>query len=269
MPYRGFDHLGPSCYRHAAAPASESCARCLQPICDICVGFENTQPHCPPCAKKARRMRKAVRAVGLTFGLAASSAFTVLVGWLVTRDKPFDYGIHTDEVRWLEDKLSAEPCDRPATLRLVETMLTSGDHRGVLKRAGAFVDKCGDYPRLRWATYSAHERLSEHDAAIADATRLIEREPSDKDFWWWRGIAFEEKGELEPAIADYRRALEIEPALTGVPFNLANVLERQGRFCEARQPIEQFLRYHPSVSDRGRIDVRLARLDAAGRCTHE
>jgi tetratricopeptide (TPR) repeat protein len=269
MPYRGLEHSGPACYRHAAAPASESCARCLHPICDICVGFENTQPHCPPCAQKARRARRWVRAAGLSVGLLASSAFAIAVGWVVARDKPYDYAIHGDEVRLLEAQLDAEPCARPQTLHLVETFLTTGDHRGALKRISGFFEKCGDYPRLLWSAYAAHERLNEHDAAIADATALINREPEDKDFWWWRGVAYEEKGDLDRAVADYRKSLEIEPRLTGVPFNLANVLERQGKLCEARAPILQFLRFHPDVTNRDRIDARLERLAAGGRCPTE
>ncbi len=58
----------------------------------------------------------------------------------------------------------------------------------------------------------------------------------------------------------------IQPALTGVPFDLANVYERLGRPCEAMKPIEQFLVYHPNVVDRDRVDEHLARLNKAGNC---
>jgi aspartyl protease family protein len=121
-------------------------------------------------------------------------------------------------------------------------------------------------PRLRWFTYDAHKRLSELDKAIADATLLIEGRPDDKDFWWWRGIVYEEKGDLEKAAADYRQTLALEPRVTGIPFNLAAIYEKQGKPCEAILPIEQFLRYHPDVADRERVNERLLRLYSTPDC---
>jgi tetratricopeptide (TPR) repeat protein len=260
MAYRGLEHPITPCYRHSAAQATESCARCLQAICDICVGFENTQPHCPPCAKKVRARRALGRAMTAALGLAVAAATLGGVVWLVSRERSFDYGIHTGEVHALTGQLAAEPCDRPVALALTETMLRAGDYRGVLGRIATFGQKCGEWPRLLWVSYSAHERLSEHDAAIVDATRLIALSPDDKDFWWWRAIAQEEKGELDAAVAGYRRSLELEPRMTGIPFNLANLLERQGRYCEAMAPLNDFLRYHPDVSDRVSVETRLDRL---------
>jgi tetratricopeptide (TPR) repeat protein len=235
----------------------------LQPICEICVLFESTQPHCPACAHKQRRARKLRRE--LAGGLVAlfSVAFVGAVGYVVTRDKPFDYGVRTIKVRALDEQLEREPCDRTHTVELTETMMAAGDYRGALVRARAFTTRCGAYDRLLWVTYAAHQRLSEYDAAIADASMLITNHPEDKDFWWWRGLVYEERGELERAVADFRQALRIEPRLTGVPFNLANVLERLHRPCEAKQPIEQFLRRHPEVSDLESAQRRLARLEAA------
>jgi hypothetical protein len=34
--------------------------------------------------------------------------------------------------------------------------------------------------------YTAFKRLSDHDKAIDEATRLIDAEPYDFDYWWWR-----------------------------------------------------------------------------------
>src|SRR6476646_2819951 len=86
MPYRGLDRSGPACYRHDAAEASETCARCLQAICDICVGFENTQPHCPPCAQKARRRRALGRALSGVAGFLVVATTAGSVGWLLSRE---------------------------------------------------------------------------------------------------------------------------------------------------------------------------------------
>jgi hypothetical protein len=266
MPYRGLEQSGPSCYRHAAAPATESCSACLQPICEICLGFEDTRPHCPLCAKKVQRRRTLQRRLSGALTLMFFAAIVGGIGFFVTRKKPFDYGTYSGEVRINHALLEREPCDRTGMLRLSQAMLRAGDDRGTLQRIAAFHDRCGEWPRLLWVSYSAHMRLGERDAAIADASRLIAVTPTDKDFWWWRAQAYEDKGLLDKAAADYRKALEIEPALTGIPFNLANLLERQGHLCEARAPILQFLEHHPDVKNRERIQAQLDRLQRDGHC---
>jgi hypothetical protein len=74
MPYRGLERPSTACYRHDAAQATETCARCRQTICDICVGYENTQPHCPPCAGQLQRRRKIGRTVTGVLGALAVAA---------------------------------------------------------------------------------------------------------------------------------------------------------------------------------------------------
>jgi tetratricopeptide (TPR) repeat protein len=255
-----------SCYRHAASGARATCAACLQPICDICESFDQTRVLCPPCARRRHRLRMATRAAIGLCAVAVVGAALFGIGYVVTREKPFDYGVHASEVRAQTEEADREPCDRKRVLTLTETQLKAGDNRGALKRADAFFRRCGAWPRLLWVTYSAHERLSEHELAIADATKLIEQDPNDKDYWWWRGAAYREKGELEKAAADFQQSLTVEPALLGIPFDLANVYERLGRPCDAMKAIEQFLVYHPDVRDRARVDERLERLNKMGKC---
>src|SRR6476659_2474005 len=86
MPYRDLERAGPSCYRHAVAPATETCTRCLAAICDICVGFEDTQVHCPPCAQKVRRRRAARRTLGGALGLFVVLGALAGMGWMAARD---------------------------------------------------------------------------------------------------------------------------------------------------------------------------------------
>jgi aspartyl protease family protein len=166
----------------------------------------------------------------------------------------------------MEAQLAKEPCDRRQMLAFDEALMRDGKQRAVIDRTEAFWKKCGPMPRLRWITYEAHKGLSEWDKALADASMLIADNPQDKDFWWWRGIVYEETGQLEKAAADYQQSITIEPRITGIPFNLAGVYEKLGRPCDAIFPIEQFLRYHPDVVDKERVDERLARLYTAPAC---
>jgi tetratricopeptide (TPR) repeat protein len=255
-----------ACYRHASTQAAATCTRCLQPICEICFVFDGTQPCCPVCLRGRLRAKRVRSLVLAAVGVAALGAAGVAVGWVVTREKPFDYGARAGEVRELSEALTKEPCDRAKIVKLADTMLRAGDNRGVLGRAGAFFQACGELPRLRWITFSAHKNLSEWDAAIADADKLIADRPHDQDFWWWRGQVYQQKGDLAHAEADMRKALEIMPWANYIPFDLADVLEKEHKPCEAAAVIVAYLQHHPDRADDDPIAIRLASLRQAGAC---
>ncbi|APR85816.1 Hypothetical protein A7982_11165 [Minicystis rosea] len=183
-----------------------------------------------------------------------------------TYEKPYDYGAATADVRRLSEQLDKEPCDRRKIIELGEAMMRAGDNRGTLKRADAFLQKCGDYPRLRWLTYEAHKQLSEWNEAAAEATKLIESSPYDADFRGWRGIAYEQKGDLDRAADDFRQALLLKPRLGDLPINLANIYERQGKPCDAIFPLEQAVYHHPDARNVGAIRTRIDGLMEKGGC---
>ena len=164
----------------------------------------------------------------------------------------------------LRASLAKEPCDRNKIVELGEGLMQAGEPREAIDRSTSFFGKCGEYPRLRWVTYAAHQRLGEWEPAVADASKLIESEPESKDYWWWRGIVYEKHGELEKAASDYRQSMLIEPAITNIPINLADVYERLGRPCEAIQPLEQLVHEHPKQA--GQVDARIRRLSELPAC---
>lgn len=260
--YRDAPPTGPACYKHAAAPAAAQCERCERTLCEPCIVYDLARAHCIDCAKRARRRRRLGAAVRLG---GASALFAAGIVYVVTRPVPFDYGADGLRIAGLRDKALAERCDKRATLAYDEAMTNAGDHRGALADSDAYFARCGDWYRLRWVRYAAHERLSEHAAAVAEATRLIAHDPGDHDYYWWRGLAYEEMGRDDDAIADYRKTMELLPSADGIPFNLANLLERKGRLCEARDAIAQFVGYHAELAGRPDIASRLERLSAA--CT--
>jgi len=261
--YRDAPLPGAPCYKHASAPMAAQCERCERALCDPCIVYWISSPHCIDCARKARRGR-AISASAKIGGVLAAVAGAVV--FVATRPHPFDYGVDGPHIVQLHHFVEGERCDRQATVQYDEALVAAGDLRGALADTDAYFAKCGDWYRLRWVTYSAYEHLGQHAAAAAEASKLIAHDPQDYDYPWWRGMAYEEMGRLDDAIADYRRALTLSPALDRIPFNLSSVLERKGQYCEAREPIAKFSEYHPEFADHPNVRDRLERLRILGHC---
>ena len=247
----------PDCYRHPGTAGTNRCGTCLKYICDACLQWARMEPVCPGCGRRSRG-RTDVRQfviVGAVLVLGCAGAFAAMFFY----EKPFDYGKHSGDVFLLQQELQANPCDRTAIVKLGDTMLLAGNRRGALDRANDWLERCGEYERLRWVTYSAYRDLNRDADAIREATRLIELDPDDKDYRWWRGIIHERGGQLAKAAADYEKALEIQPRLTSIPVNLADVYERLGRPCDAAVPLERVIAHYPDRVD-APLGHRVARL---------
>ena len=175
-----------------------------------------------------------------------------------------NWGKYAGQIRPLIASLEQEPCNRTKALELSDLLLDAGDNRGVLTRADAFFAACGDWPRLRWDMYEAHKDLSEWDAAIAEATKLIEDDRTFSTYWFWRGRAKAMKGDLEGAVSDFHEELELCPECLGA-WDLANALEKLGRPCEAVAPLQTMVRLRKNVDER-RVHARIADLIALGNC---
>jgi aspartyl protease family protein len=165
----------------------------------------------------------------------------------------------------LRRELAAQPCDRGKVVRLGDALLYR-DNREALEVAENFWKRCGDYPRLRWITRTAHQQLGDFQAALADSSKLIDSEPRHYRYWAWRGFIYEEMQDWPKATADFRQALTLRPSLTDIPFNLADIYERTGKPCDGIFPLEQVLHYHPDVSNRAQIRQRIAGLYESGKC---
>lgn len=261
--YRDAPLVGAACYKHASAPMAAQCERCGRALCDPCIVYDISSPHCFDCARKARR-RRAIGAAAKIAGVVAAVAGGIV--FVASRPRSYDHGLDGPHIVQLHNRVSTERCDKRATLEYDEALLAAGDERGALADSDDYFTKCGEWYRLRWVRYSAHEHLSEHAAAVGEATKLIAHDPEDHDYPWWRGIAYEQMGRLDEAIADYRRTLTLAPAIDRIPFNLSSVLEQKGQFCEARRPILDFVQYHPEVAQHPNIKDRLDRLRILGHC---
>lgn len=262
------------CYQHPENGAQGTCSACLRAICSVCSMFDGVNEVCPPCLVSRRKVRARRRAFTTVALLLLASGGSVYAGYLwrtggrgaLAPAALIDYGERTAEVRRLKAQLAAEPCDRAKIVTYGETLLQVGDYRGALQSNESFFQKCGPYSRLLWISYTAHKFLSELDAAAADATRLIEEDPGDKDYWAWRGIVYEEKGEVGKAAADYRQAITLQPTLRSLPINLATMYEKSGQPCDAMLTLEAYFLKYPQLRRDDHLRSWQERLAKSGRC---
>ena len=263
----------PSCSRHPGTRATATCERCLADICEICSSVRGDGTICVRCVRERRRARERrlalvctavvvtavaapliYRAVKAPAGEAKQSARVVEKAASVVEKAaaPSLSDLSTE----LSAAVDKEPCDRGKIVQLCESLLQDGEPRLCLTRSEAFFTRCGDFWRLRWATYAAHKRLSEWSPAITDATGLVTEFPDDRDYLIWRGLAYAEKGDPLHAVADYEQALAIEPRLGDVPFNLADAYRKLGRPCDGIFPLEQLSFYNPGRDANARRRLR-------------
>ena len=177
----------------------------------------------------------------------------------------FDYGGRLSKVKGLIEALDKEPCDKGRMVKLLDEMVGAGDYRGTLQKADAFFTKCGDLPRARWLTYAAHKRLSEYDAAIAEASKLVDSDRYDRDFWWCRGDAYFLKGDHQNALADHQEVQKLCPECT-VGWQIADSTEKLGRPCDGIQPLQNVATRHPDASDIDKLNARIASLQQRPDC---
>ncbi len=245
----------------------------MKPICQVCTLLEGATEYCPNCIKQARgsaRVRTLVR-VSLVVGVLAAGAGAV--GWLVTRPRapkpvpphlvPPKYGGYTTAIERSQARLEKEPCDRKIVLELTRDLLKAEAPRDAITAVDAFTGRCPPHERLLWDKYSAHKRLSEPEQAAQTAGQLMELNPTDYDYPWWRGEMLEAAGKLEEAIVDYRLALSLLPRNNVTPFQLTDALIKAGRPCEAVTPLNTYLYFHPGKRDSARLNALLARLEEA------
>ena len=170
------------------------------------------------------------------------------------------------DLKILAASLAKEPCDRDKAYDYATELARKGENRRAVDSANAFFGRCGEYRSLRSISVASNMRIGAWDAAATDASRVIAKDPTDYDAWYWRARAYEEKGELDKAASDYRQALVIRDDLLDVPFDLARVLERLDRPCEAIAPFETLAVHAAEMSGIENVRYQIERLYALPRC---
>jgi uncharacterized RDD family membrane protein YckC len=109
--------------------------------------------------------------------------------------------------RNLQAVLDQLGCDRKRALSFGDRMNREQRYEVAVQLVKQYEAKCEPWRRLLWVALYAHQQRGEWKEVSRLTTRLIEEQPSDSDFWWWRGEAFAKSGEYEQAAADYHQSI--------------------------------------------------------------
>ncbi len=142
------------------------------------------------------------------------------------------------------ERLAAAPCVRDHILELDKALFEVDRYAEVIKENDAFIRRCGPYPYLLWKTYAAHEELKQWPQAAEVARLLIEDRPDDGDFWWWRGKALAEHGDLPGAVAALRQSIAVTDMSesTGPDLmDLAKIARKAGVPCDAAAALRAYI----------------------------
>ncbi|MDP2342501.1 MAG: hypothetical protein Q8O67_16210 [Deltaproteobacteria bacterium] len=253
------------CYRHPDSSGSHTCTTCRRSICDGCLsvgaGFDAV---CSACAMAAHKRGQAVMAGAALLALVVVGGG---IAFVASRPAPIEYGEHKVEIARLAARVEASPCDGQSTLELADLLNKERDYPRVVVVVDAFRAACKPVPRMYWESYSARIQIQDFQGAVDDATRLIDDDKDDGDFWWWRAKARRSLGDKVGAEADFRRSGEISGtrAFFSV-IDLADLLEEQGRGCEAVPLLAQTAKNHADQAQKSGVITRLARLVREGPC---
>jgi tetratricopeptide (TPR) repeat protein len=73
----------------------------------------------------------------------------------------------------------------------------------------------------------AYDDKGDYDRAIADFNVAIEYDPDDADYYSGRGKAYKHKGDYDKAIADFEYALKLEPDYEDAKEGLAEARRKR------------------------------------------
>lgn len=279
-----------TCYVHTKTPAAAQCSGCGRDICIDCEEFEGGGVRCGPCAHKARGRRMLRNLAIAAAALVAMVALVLLVSSggdddnkkkkkkkptigerLKAEETPkrkFDYGRHAPKIAAMEREIEKKPCSKRLAVRFGEKLNTAGDYEGALLMAKSWFARCGDFKRLLWVTSYAHEKLGQFAEAAKIDTTLIEFDPRDNDYWWWRGKNYLKLDRDQEAAADFRQSIANQNLAdsSGIAvLKLADVSKELDRPC-----VGAFALQYYSDAQQGDMNQRAkdlhAELHLAGSC---
>jgi clan AA aspartic protease (TIGR02281 family) len=168
------------------------------------------------------------------------------------------------------DKLKGGGCDEQAIVTIVATLTSAAQNRKISDLTEAYFTECGIVEKLIRNKISADMAVNEYQRAERTAKQIVDRFPNVPDHWAWLSTAREKQGNLDGAISAYRHALSLFPEPSKVIgtdyYRLSRLLELQGRFCEASEPLKQYVSYDPQKRMSTDVTALLENLEKKGDC---
>ena len=255
--YRDAPLTGAACYKHAAAPmaadvrsAAARALRSVHRLRPLVAALHRLRARGAAAAldrrrgedrRRPRRRRRRHRLRGHAPAARSTTAPT-------DRD-----------IVQLHNKVAAERCDKQRDPRV-----RRGARSPPATARGALADTDAYFARVRRLVSPALGDLLARTSRSASTPpppprrrKLIEHDPQDHDYPWWRGVAYEEMGRIDEAIADYRRTLTLAAGSSTASRSTsptcssrrASSARRASRSCSSCSSIPQFAA-QPNVVDR-------------------
>ena len=263
-----------SCFVHPAVAATGTCDACGKPVCMRCTKGTLDGFMCPPCAHRRYGRRKLI--VGLKVAAIAAVVIAVAVGGLMvvgrgnrTSKPPVPKVRDPDPtVAALLDSRDLAPCDRKLVRQLADALSKLDRYAEVVEHGNAFFAKCGPFPRLEWTVVHALQQLGRYAEAVKHSTVIIEDNPFDSDFWWWRGEDLVRSKQHAAALADYRQSFANAQGPEAARFPAGRILDAAdpaGRPCEGVFALRYFVEVQGGDLS-GSLERRAAGLAASAGC---
>ena len=107
------------------------------------------------------------------------------------------------------------------------------------------------------------EAAATFQKAVGFLQEAIRKNPQSVIAHQYLGTALYKTGSYDQAEPMLRRALELDSGLTEAEFTLLNVYTRQGRYTEALQQIDSFLKRNPKTTQRGALEKLRQQIETA------
>ena len=238
-----------ACFAHPAVAATGTCDACGTAICMRCTKGTLDGFMCPPCAHK--RYGRARLITGLKVaGVAALVIGLAFVGLVLVgrgnRTTPPPKPVERDRdpvIAALLTERDQAPCDKRLIRKLCDELGRADRYGDVVDQASSFFAKCGPFPRLEWSVVYALQQLGRYVEAVKHETVIIEDDPFDSDYWWWRGEDRARSNQPALALPDYRQSFANSDTAAAGKFAAARVLDVAGpasRPCEGVWALRYF-----------------------------
>ena len=166
------------------------------------------------------------------------------------------YAVATKEykeaIAAFQEIIKKNPQESESYWRLARLMAGEGEHEKAihLLKRGLVVDPQAKniynvIGGLLWELGRDHE-------AIVMMERYVALVPNEANAYDSLGLAYQIVGKYEQAVAQYNRALELKKDFEVAMVHLANTRFQQGRYREALDLYQQYIRISPSDVERGR-----------------